>query len=107
MNLTKSDYKTILSYYKVSFKRKSDSWIKKRAEDILANKLCRCIKKVKKGSNTTEKAAIAICKNSIFTKRNIKGSKFSCKKKYQLKNYKNKSYKLRKTKRVIFKRRSE
>ena len=43
MNLTKSDYKTILSYYKVSFKRKSDSWIKKRAEDILANKLCRCI----------------------------------------------------------------
>ena len=48
MNLSKSDYKTILSYYKISFARKSDLWIKKKAEDILANKLCRCIKKVKK-----------------------------------------------------------
>ena len=107
MNLSKSDYKTILSYYKISFARKSDLWIKKKAEDILANKLCRCIKKVKKKSNLTEKSSIAICKNSIFTKRNIKSSKFSCKKKYFLKNYKNNSYKLRKTRRSIFKKKSK
>ena len=106
MQLSNSDYKTILTYYKISSKKKSMKWIKKTAEDILANKLCRCIKKVKKSSKVSEKTSIAICKNSIFTKRNIKSSKFSCKKKYVLKNYKNRSYKLRKTRRSIFKRKS-
>ncbi len=106
MYLSKSDYKTILSYYKVSFKRKSDRWIKQKAENILASKMCRCIKKVKKTSNVTEKAAIAICKNSIFTKRNIRSGQFSCKKKYILKAFKDKNHKLRKTKRKIFIKRS-
>ena len=102
MYLSKSDYKTILSYYRVSFKGKSDLWIKEKAENILASKMCRCIKKVKKTSNVTEKAAIAICKNSIFTKRNIRNARFSCKKKYILKPFKGKNHKLRKTKRKIF-----
>ena len=104
MQLSNSDYKTILTYYKISSKKKSMKWIKKTAEDILANKLCRCIKKVKKSSKVSEKTSIAICKNSIFTKRNIKNSRFSCKKKYMLHKFKKKKYKLRKTKRNIFKK---
>ena len=50
MNLTTQDYKTILNYYNISHKSKTNTWIKRNAEDILANKLCRCIKKVKKQS---------------------------------------------------------
>ena len=39
MNLTTKDYKTILNYYNISHNSKSKKWIKRNAEDILANKL--------------------------------------------------------------------
>tara|TARA_B100000508_G_C11463930_1_gene280567 strand:- start:3294 stop:3611 length:318 start_codon:yes stop_codon:yes gene_type:complete len=102
MNLTTQDYKTILNYYNISHKSKTNTWIKRNAEDILANKLCRCIKKVKKQSKLKEPASIAICKKSIFKKRNLKSGRFSCKKKRKLYKLKGQPHKLKKTKRVIF-----
>ena len=102
MNLTTKDYKTILNYYNISHNSISKNWIKRNAEDILANKLCRCIKKVQKQSKLKEPASIAICKNSILKKRNLKSARFSCKKKKKFNKLKGNSNKLKKTKRVIF-----
>ena len=46
--------------------------------ETLADKLCRCIKKVRAQQGTTESTAIAICINSIFKRRNLKIYKFRC-----------------------------
>ncbi len=78
MRLSRNDYISILKYYKVDFSNMKIKTIKTTAEDILANKLCRCIKKVDK-KNNNETKAIAICKNSIFTKKNLRPSRFKCK----------------------------
>ena len=102
MNLTTNDHKVILDYYKIPHKYKSHRWIKNKSEKILATKLCRCIKKVTKKSKLKEPAAIAICKRSGFKKKKLKHARFSCKKKYELKNYSGKRFKLKKTKRNIF-----
>ena len=48
MRLSRNDYISILKYYKVDFSNMKIKTIKTTAEDILANKLCRCIKKVDK-----------------------------------------------------------
>ena len=50
-DLTQNDYKSILGFYNISYSTLSPSKIKNLAEDILANKLCRCIKKCKKRKN--------------------------------------------------------
>ena len=81
--LTRKDYETILRHYDVPFKS-SDKLKKVRAsaEEILRNKLCRCIKKVKTSKRRdSEKAAIPICKKSVLHKRNVTESGFSCKSK--------------------------
>ena len=79
--LSKNDYITILKFYDLPIPN-NNSLLIKNAENILATKLCRCIKKVKAKQNNKkdEKRPIAICKNSIFNKRNLKISKFTCKK---------------------------
>jgi len=94
MRLSLNDYMAILKFYKIDMSHMKQKAIKQKAEAILAEKLCRCIKKVDKSlgrerkSNTTNKKlklqktesrAIAICKNSIFTKKNISLAKFKCK----------------------------
>ena len=71
--LTRKDYETILRHYNVPFKS-SDKLKKVRAsaEEILRNKLCRCIKKVKtRKRRDSEKAAIPICKISVLHRHNI------------------------------------
>jgi hypothetical protein len=105
MRLSLNEYKSILKYYNIDITGMKQSIIRKQAEDILAEKLCRCIKAVDKSkaktkSNREETKAIAICKNSIFTKKNLKISKFTCKKKIALLNSK-KSKKLVKTSRKL------
>ena len=87
--LNNNDYKKILKYYNINY-TKNKKTNKKIAEDILANKLCRCIKAVKKNTKN-ESPAIAICKNSIFKKKNLNFYKFTCKKKPKL--LKSKSHK--------------
>ena len=46
MRLKNSDYITILKYYDINVKGMKKKDLKRKAEDLLANKLCRCIKKV-------------------------------------------------------------
>ncbi len=82
--LSNNDYNAILKYYGIPINKKNIKKNKLLAEHLLATKLCRCIKKVQKSSKLSEPAAVAICNNSIFRKRNIKYHKFKCKKGYKL-----------------------
>jgi len=68
--LTNEDYKDILTYYKMDIP-KSKRLLKKQAENIMAEKLCRCIKKVKEKQTTpiTEGQAIGICSKTIFNRK--------------------------------------
>ena len=97
MDLNTEDYKTILNYYKLELPTTKNA-LKKKAEEILARKLCKCIKAV---DPTDEKKSIAICNNQIFTKRNLKKFRFTCKKKNKLKNKKDTNKRLVKTKKNI------
>ena len=89
--LTKKDYLSILSFYNLPVPKKKGKInykkVKKLAEDILADKLCRCIKKVAKSNNPTKKAesrASAICGDSVIKKKGLKFNRFKCKKKPKL-----------------------
>ena len=113
------DYVKILNYYDMPISAKDSSKsIKHKAEDILAEKLCKCIKKVKKNDrqgedsddgnddnkNTlseSESKAIAICSNSIFEKKGLERGLFDCKKKPRLINFQGKKYALTKKKRTL------
>jgi hypothetical protein len=87
------DYKTILNYYNIDYTNLSNKNIKKKAEDILADKLCRCIKKV---DTENEKRSIPICKDSIFKKKGLHIYRFTCKNKPSLKPKKKTKRKLSK-----------
>jgi hypothetical protein len=74
-------------------------------EDKMARKMCRCIKKVQKSLRirpeiTREKAAIAICNNSIFINRGLKFNKITCKKRARFIANKNR-WKMAKTRRNL------
>jgi hypothetical protein len=75
MALNKKDYIKILKYYNLPIPR-SASEIKKQAEDVLALKLCRCIKKV---SPTNEAKAIGVCTRTIFERKKLTRGAFTCK----------------------------
>ena len=80
--LKNKDYNKILDFYKL--KRPKTLKMKKRVvENILAKKLCRCIKKVT-SKNKKPPQAIAICKNSVFHKKGVNPYRFTCKKKPKL-----------------------
>uniref|UniRef100_A0A6C0JBY5 Uncharacterized protein n=1 Tax=viral metagenome TaxID=1070528 RepID=A0A6C0JBY5_9ZZZZ len=99
MDLTINDYKSILLYYDINYKKMSNKKIKISAENILANKLCRCIKKVKKKQNKP----IGICKNSVINKKNLKIGRFTCKKKAKIIRNKKTRKMITKTKKTIIK----
>ncbi len=85
MNLSHKDYVSLLKYYKIpNIEKMKNKEVKNVAENILADKLCRCIKKVTKKNILPEPSAIAICKNSVITRKNIKINRFSCKNKSKL-----------------------
>ena len=75
--LTINDYKHILEFYKKPLP-KSKRILKNQAEKLLASKLCRCIKKVDKVS---ESRAIGICTKTIINNKGFSRGKFTCKKK--------------------------
>ena len=90
MQLTKQDYLEILKYYKIQLDSNfSISYLKKMVEKIIAKKLCSCIKKVDNSKYKDETRPIAICTNSVVTKKNLKINKFTCKKKKALVGDKN------------------
>lgn len=94
MLLDKSDYIKILHFYKIyNYDDKSLKIIRKRVEDIISEKLCRCITKVDKKYNDKPKA-IAICNNSVIKKKSINIYGFSCKKKPKLRNKKSTTQKI-------------
>jgi len=69
------DYKSILSYYNMPIPS-SKKMLKKRAHEILSEKLCKCIKHIP-GNN--EEKAIKICTKSIFNNKGLKRGTFKCK----------------------------
>lgn len=72
--LTKKDYQVILNYYGVQTKGLKIQSMRNIALDILANKLCRCIKKV----SDDKSKSVPICKDSVFGKKGLEVSRFKC-----------------------------
>ena len=81
MDLNSTDYKKIIKYYNIQ--SNGNHTDKELAENILATKLCKCIKQVN-NYKINEKAAIAICRKNIFKNRKIDFYNFKCKKSYKL-----------------------
>jgi hypothetical protein len=73
--LTSNDYKQILEYYKKQIP-KSRRLLKNNAEHILAEKLCKCIKKIEPKN---EARSIGICTKTIFNRKGYTRGKFTCK----------------------------
>jgi hypothetical protein len=71
--LKNKDYINILKFYKMNIP-KSKRLLKQQAENILGEKLCKCIKKV-----GPELKSIPICTKSIFNRKGLKRGKFNCK----------------------------
>ena len=77
--ISNDDYKKILEYYNKPIP-KSKRLLKIEAEQIMATKLCRCIKKIEP---TNEARSIGICTKTIFNNKGFTRGKFKCKaKKY-------------------------
>jgi hypothetical protein len=88
--LTNSDFKTILEYYNQPMP-KSARLIKKNAEKIIANKLCKCIKKINtKIKSKNEARSIGICTKTIINNKGFSRGKFKCKRNFTIKLKKNK-----------------
>lgn len=83
--LTKKDYISILKYYKLPIP-KSLRLLQKQAEQIMAQKLCKCIKKI---DPITESKSIGICTKTIFNRKGYSRGQFQCKKKQSVKFKKN------------------
>jgi hypothetical protein len=79
--LKNKDYISVLKFYKMNIP-KSKRLLKQQAENILNDKLCRCIKKLEPDN---EAKSIAICSKSIFGNKKLKHGKFNCKGKRSIK----------------------
>jgi len=92
-NLTNKDYTSILQHYGLNVP-KSARLCKKRAEKIMAEKLCKCIKKL---DPVNEAKSIGICTKTIFNNKGYSRGQFQCKRTQSVniwkKTNKNKTYK--------------
>lgn len=79
--LTNKDYVSILKYYNINIP-KSKRLLKKHAEKIMAEKLCKCIKKI---DPVNEAKSIGICTKTIFNRKGYTRGQFECKKKQSVK----------------------
>jgi hypothetical protein len=79
--LTNKDYVSILKYYNINIPR-SKRLLKKQAEHIMAEKLCKCIKKI---DPINEAKSIGICTKTIFNRKGYTRGQFQCKKKQSVK----------------------
>lgn len=75
--LTNNDYVSILQYYNINIPN-SKRLLKKQAEHIMADKLCKCIKKIEP---INKAKSIGICTKTIFNRKGYTRGKFECKKK--------------------------
>lgn len=74
--LSNKDYISILKYYNINIP-KSKRLLKKQAEKIMAEKLCKCIKKI---DPINEAKSIGICTKTIFNRKGYTRQQFECKK---------------------------
>ncbi len=74
--LTNKDYISILNFYNIDIP-KSKKQLRQLAEKIMAEKLCKCIKKL---DPENESKSIGICTKTIFNSRGLTRGKFQCKK---------------------------
>jgi hypothetical protein len=81
VELTNKDYVSILKYYNLNIPR-SKRLLKKQAEKIMADKLCKCIKKI---DPINESKSIGICTKTIFNRKGYTRGQFQCKKKQSVK----------------------
>ena len=79
--LTKNEYVEILKYYQKDVPNNLKiKELKQMAENLVAKKLCKCIKEINKDKHKDgENRSIAICKNVILLKKGITDSGFRCK----------------------------
>jgi len=83
--LKAKDYHSILTFYKVPLEGKTRKTRRNLAEQLLATKLCRCIKKVARKSKTRKgNRAIAICRESVIKRKGYRIKKFTCKKRNRI-----------------------
>ena len=75
VELTNNDYTDILHFYKMRIPR-SSRLLKQQAEKIIANKLCKCIKKL---DPENEAKSIGICTKAIINNKGYKRGTFKCK----------------------------
>jgi len=87
LELTNKDYIDILKFYKITIP-KSKRLLKQQAEKIMAEKLCKCIKKI---DPENEPRSIGICTRTIFNSKFYTRGAFQCKKKQSVKFKQNKS----------------
>ena len=88
MRLTKGDYIAILNYYNTPTAGLTQPALRLQAEQLLAEKMCRCIQKLdryrrKKQQRRMTRSSraikpVAICRNSVFNKKNLKVYTFQC-----------------------------
>lgn len=90
-SLKKKDYEKILRFYRKDLPKNKQTR-KRMAENILARKLCKCIKKVRKPSDKNEGRATAICRQSVINKKDLTSFGFTCKKKMILRKKKGKTF---------------
>lgn len=100
-SITAEEYNAVLRYYDIDATGLNSKERRRRAEDMLATKLCRCIKKVEDKVEEKSKA-IAACTNAVISKKGLKISGFKCDKKKQVKGLRirKKSTEKRKPKRL-------
>jgi hypothetical protein len=96
--INERDYVKILQFYNKPIPN-SKRLIQKQAEKILAEKLCRCIKKLEP---INEARSIGICTKTIFNNKGYTRGKFSCKKRQHV-NFR-KSIANKKTRKIVYKR---
>jgi hypothetical protein len=73
--ITKKDYIKILNFYKLKIPE-TNKLLKEKASNILAIKLCRCLRKK---DSKKQNLSVGICSNSIFSKKGLERKKFTCK----------------------------
>jgi len=79
--LSNSDYIKILSYYGQIIP-KSKRLLKQSAENILAKKMCSCIKKISPAGE--ESRAIGICSKTVLKNKNLTRGRFTCRNNRQI-----------------------
>ena len=83
LKITNNEYIKILEFYKIPIPG-TKKLIKKEAEKILSEKLCKCLKKVQQ-KPMPEGKAIGICTKTIFNNKGLTRGKFRCLKNRTLK----------------------